>query len=256
MQFSKLQAMIKDNKKFDKRFIEKVRSKVGLAINKYNLIEEGDKIMVGISGGKDSLVLLETLAERRQYSPVKYTVIAVHIHIKDGPYKTDNQFIIDFCKQLNIELIQKEIDIDFSLFPKKTPCFICSWGRRQTLFELTKELECNKLALGHHIDDAIETLMMNMMYHGSISSMPPALEMFKGRIQLIRPLMQLFDKDLRKYAEIKKYPKQVKECIHGTNTKREEIRKLLNEIEAKNPVAKMNIFKSMGNIHHEYIPKS
>jgi tRNA(Ile)-lysidine synthase TilS/MesJ len=144
--------------------------------------------------------------------------------------------------------------VDINANPKKAPCFVCSWHRRKRLFELTKELKCNKLALGHHMDDALETLLMNMIYHGSISSMPASLKMFGGRMQLIRPLIELTNQEMLDVANERAYPKLKNICPYGDDTKRSGVKALIESMASMNQHARKNLFRSMSSIFSEYLP--
>jgi len=240
--------------KNEKNYLYGVRQMVGRAINQYQLIQNGDKIAVGVSGGKDSLILLESLALRRKYLPIHYDIVAAHVKITNLPYQINRSFFEDFCNELNVQFIYHEIAIDLEKKTHKTPCFICSWSRRRELFNLTREIDCNKLALGHHKDDAVETLLLNMVYHGSFSSLPPNLSMFDGRMKLIRPLLLLRDTELQKYADIRAYPKQLRVCPYENATQRATMRNMITRFEEILPAACDNIFKAMGNIFEEYLP--
>lgn len=236
-------------------YINNVNKSIGRTIYKQQLIDENDRILVGLSGGKDSLVLLETLADRRKYLPFKFEIIAAHINIKNVSYEINNSYLKSLCSNLNIPIHFKTISIDLNKDPKKSTCFICSWQRRKELFLLTKELSCNKLALGHHMDDANQTLLMNMIYHGSISSLPYKLNMFDGRIWLIRPLLDQLEDKMKKYADIREYPKEAKLCPYGDKTKRNELKELLISIRKIHRKAPVNIFRSGSKIYEEYLPE-
>jgi len=239
--------------KFDKRHIEKVRHTIGKTINTNNLIEDGDRILVGLSGGKDSLILLETLAERRKYSSVKYEVFASHIKVENVPYKIYREYLEEFCKNLNVPFIYKSVEYKEDR-QTESPCYFCSWTRRKELFNLSKEINCNKIATGHHLDDALETLMMNMVYHGSISSLPAKFTMFEGRIEFIRPMIETMEDLLVKYAEIREYPKLKSECPFDSKTNRKTIRNVIENLQEINGQAKINMFRSMKKICKEYLP--
>lgn len=228
--------------------------KVGYAAEKYQLIEPGDKIMVGISGGKDSLFLLESLANLKKRLPFSFEIVACHIHIKEVGYKIDVDYLSNLCQSLEIKFYIEELSVNLTENPKKAPCFVCSWHRRKRLFELTRELQCNKLALGHHLDDAIETLLMNMVYHGSVSSLPAKLKMFDGRMYLIRPMIELTNGEMVTISELRHYPKLKSQCPYGDDTKRSKARELVEQMNALNPHARKNIFRSMGKIIPEYLP--
>ncbi len=238
----------------NKRKIQKFYSKIAQAIRKYNLIQEGDKIMVGVSGGKDSMSLLDSLVTRRKYRKEKYEIIAVHIDVVNVPYSIDKEYITDYCKQNDIQFIFEQIDVDFKKDPSKSHCFVCSWHRRKRLFELTGEHNCNKLALGHHLDDAIETLLINMCYHGSISSMPASLKMFNGRLELIRPLILLTNNEIRSFANMMGFPSEKEVCPYDDKTKRNQAAEIINEIEKRFKPGRKGLFNSMSKIYTEYLP--
>lgn len=238
----------------DKRKSQKFYSKIAQAIKKYNLIQDGDRIMVGVSGGKDSMSLLASLAGRQRFSKEKYSIVAVHIDVENVPYSIDQEYIADFCKQNNIPFIVEKITVDFEKDPGKSHCFVCSWHRRKRLFELTGEHNCNKLALGHHLDDAVETLLINMCYHGSISSMPASLKMFGGRLELIRPLILLTNSEIRSFATMMKFPSEKEVCPYDDKTKRNQAAEIIREMEKRFKPARKGLFNSMSKIYTEYLP--
>ena len=243
-------------KKTDKKSINKVQQATEKAIKKYNLIEADDKILVGISGGIDSLVLLENLANKRKFYKFDFKIKAVHINVKNIPYSIEKEFIINFCNKLDVKIIfvEKEIEIDKTKLTTN-PCFICSWNRRKLLFNYAKEHNYNKLALGHHKDDAIETFMMNIVYHGSISSLPASLSMFDGRMKLIRPMIYLNKEQITEFARIRGYKPQIKTCSFDKKTSRRKMESIFTEMEKFNPNVRENIFKAMSNIYEEYLPE-
>ena len=220
----------------------------------HGMIEEGDHVLVGLSGGKDSMILLQALAERQGAVPFDFRISAAHVEAIGIGYQIDKERITAFCADLDVPLILRTIEPDLTKDPTKAACFICSWNRRKELFALTRELECNKLALGHHRNDAVETLLLNMIYHGSISSLPYSLEMFEGRIKLIRPLMDLDERLLIDYAEMNDLVKVEKSCPHENSTRRESIAHLIKEVEKLHGKGPFNMFKSMGKIFEEYLP--
>lgn len=221
----------------------------------HSLINDSDHLLVGLSGGKDSMILLKALAERKGAVPFEFSLTAAHIEATGIGYKIDREKLTTFCNNLEIPLHYRTIEPDLDKDPSKPACFICSWHRRKELFNLTKELNCNKLALGHHRNDAVETLLMNMIYHGSISSLPYSLEMFEGRVQLIRPLMDLDERMLEEYARLNDLVKVEKSCPHEDRTRRKNITQLIKEVEKLHGKGPYNMFKSMDKIFEEYLPK-
>jgi tRNA(Ile)-lysidine synthase TilS/MesJ len=242
--------------KLDKRFVQQFYAKVGSCIHDYQMIQDGDNVLVGVSGGKDSLALLHTLAGRRRFSDVKYNLTAVHIDVEELPYKIDNKWLQKYCDDLDVPLLFEKISVDFTKTEKSSTCFYCSWNRRKRLFELTKDLNVNKLALGHHRDDALETMMLNMISHGTLSSMSGKLPMFEGRVNLIRPLLYMAETETVKFVEIMKFPLENVKCPHEDLTRRIQMRNLLDDMENKFPAARKNMFKSMSNIYLDYLPAS
>lgn len=240
-------------KERNSQIVRKLESKVKSAIYDFGLIDDGDSVMVGISGGKDSFALLDLLVNLNKSLPVKFRVEACHVRASDTPYKADEEFMISYCEANQIPLHFKEITVDYKPDGRRPACFICSWKRRKQLFAIARERKCTKLALGHHLDDAVETLLMNMIHHSSISSIPPRLSMFDGELFAIRPLILVHDSELVKYNEQLNFPDEVSLCPHEDKTSRDQVRKLMQECDKLNRSARENIFRSMGNILHEYI---
>jgi tRNA 2-thiocytidine biosynthesis protein TtcA len=237
----------------EKKYLVNVRRIVGKAINRYGLIQGGDRVAIPVSGGKDSFVLLETLCERRRYIPVDYEIIAVHVTVANNPYEIHYEFFQSLCKTLGVPLHFLEISFDNNV-SDISPCFLCSWHRRKALFRFAAAHRCNRLALGHHKDDAIETLLMNMIHQGTISSMPPKLSMFKGEFDIIRPLLLLSEYEVGRYARIRQFPGMKIPCAYGETNRRTEIKRMLQQIYRMNRKARDNIFRSMSNIHGGYLP--
>jgi tRNA 2-thiocytidine biosynthesis protein TtcA len=236
-----------------KAYLEKIRHSVGSTIETFGLIEEGDTILISLSGGKDSLILTEILSVRRRYSPVNYSLVVAHIKVQNIPYLVDVEYLREFCKKLDVTFIYKEIAFEEDK-QTESPCFFCAWSRRKELFQLAREYNCNKIATGHHADDAIETLFMNMAMHGKMSSLPACFPLFDGEMQFVRPLIQMFESDMLKYAEIQSYSKLKTPCPYDHVTRRKQFREIIDSIEAIHPHAKINLFNSMSNFIPEYLP--
>ncbi len=228
---------------------------MALTIREHNLLEDGDKLLVGLSGGKDSMIMLELLVDRIKAFPFHVDLYAVHIVPEDIGYEVNQDNLREFTNNLGVELRLETTKPDIQK-SKKSVCFICSWERRKAIFNSGKDLNCNKIAFGHHRDDALQTFMMNMLYHGSISSLPYSLSMFDGRIKLIRPLMDIWEKDLISFANYRKFDTIEKSCPHENLTKRDYAENLINELEKVYPTAKINMFHALDNIYPEYLPHS
>lgn len=243
----------KERKK--RKQFEKICKKVGKAIMDFQLVQDSDRVLVGLSGGKDSMILLQALADRQKHLPVSFELFAVHISAKNVGYEMDTAYLARFCEELDVPLFLEEVEIDLSLQRDKTPCFICSWSRRKKIFEKSKELNCNKIAFGHHKDDAIQTMLMNMIYHGSYSSLPHKLSMFDGRIQLIRPLLMIPENELVYYAGMTDLKEHEKRCPYMDLTKRNAMKELIRSLDKLHKDSRKNLFRAMDNIYHDYLPK-
>lgn len=221
----------------------------------YGLITDGDHILIGLSGGKDSLALVELLGKRAQIHVPRFEVTAVHVRVKERDYHSDLSYLEDFCSRVRVPLIVKDTEIGEAKGKDKDPCFLCSWYRRKVLFDVAQELGCNKIALGHHKDDLVETLLMNLVFQGSIGTIPPLLQMEKMPIQMIRPLCLIEEKDIAEYAERSGYEKQVKLCPLEKVSSRADMKGLIKQLEKLNPNVRDSIFGAMENIKAEYLPK-
>lgn len=232
---------------------KKLRRQYLTAINEYGLLKDGDKILVGLSGGKDSLLLLHMLAQSLAFPKLDIEVLAVHISMNNIDYGVDLNYLQKLCDEYNIPFLHHISR--FQPSDKKDVCFLCSWARRKALFEIAQEYNCNKIALGHHKDDILETLLMNMMFQGSISTIPPSLAMDKFEQTLIRPLCLMEEKDIVVWSEEIKLPKPVKLCPYEKQSKRVEARKLLEQMAELSPSVKSSLWNSMENVMPDYLPK-
>src|SRR4030042_347645 len=174
-----------------------ISKRIGKAIIDYNMLSDGDKIAVAVSGGKDSLTLLRVLNDRRKFVPIKYELLAVHV---DMGYPCQHPKILgEYFTNLGIKYHIEKIDILKGKTRKDISCFWCAWNRRKALFEAANKFGCTKVALGHHKDDIIETILLNMFFQGEISAMSPRQELFKGKIVIIRPLAYVDEDMIRKF---------------------------------------------------------
>lgn len=240
--------------KQESSYLKKIHSKVGKTINQFQLIEENDRVLVGLSGGKDSLALLGILNERIKFIPIDYKIFPVHVTTKQLNHLVDIQYLKSFCKERGLELLVEEIEIDLERGNSKKACFVCSWNRRKALFQLMKKLNCNKLAFGHHMDDAIETMLMNMTFNAEISAFPAKLLIKKGNFHVIRPLLHCSDDEMKRFAELKNYELSGEKCPYELDNKRAFFKEKVKELSELHKLAKVNLFNSMGNIINEYLP--
>jgi len=214
-------------------------------VEDYNMIEAGDRIGVGVSGGKDSLVLLLLLAELRQYNSKPFTIEAITIDMGLGMEYTEIQKL---CDRLNVpfHLIKTEIGpIIFDHRKEKKPCSMCSKMRRGALNQALLDLGLNKLALGHHYDDAVETFVMSLIYEGRISCFQPVTDLDRTGIMQIRPMLYIHEKTVDSFATRQNLPVLANRCPVDKNTKREEIKQLVYDLSATYPDLKERIFGAM-----------
>jgi tRNA 2-thiocytidine biosynthesis protein TtcA len=186
---------------------------VGKAIHDYDMIRDGDRILVGLSGGSDSLALLWMLAERQTRIRVAYHLCAVYIDPGFGA--SAGEVLRSFCERLEVSLRTEVTDfgvISHSPLNRENPCFLCARLRRKRLFEIAAELGCHTLALGHNRDDVIETLFLNIFYSGEISTMRPAQDLFDGRFRVVRPMAYADEPLIRRFAREWRLPVTANPC--------------------------------------------
>ena len=229
---------------------------MGKALHRYEMISDGDRILVALSGGKDSMTMMWMLNERLKSIPVQYTLFPVFIN----PGFDDKMQIPlqEYCKSRDISLRVELTDdgpVAHSAENRENPCFLCSWMRRKRLFEIADELKCNKLAFGHNKDDIIETLFINMCYSGEISTMNPAQTFFNGLFTLIRPLAYVDESLTAKFSREQDFPEIINPCPSAVGSKRREIKEMLNGLYRSNKKIKGNIFRAMRNVNPEYLLK-
>ena len=233
-------------RRIDKRFNK--------GVVQYGLIEEGDKILIGLSGGKDSLALIELLGRRSRIFKPRFSLVAVHVVMKNIPYKSDLEYLRTHAEAYGIPFVVYETEFDPTTDNRKSPCFLCSWNRRKALFTVAKEQGCNMIALGHHMDDILETLLMNMTYQGAFSTMPPRLVMRKFDMTIIRPMCLVHESDLLELADLHQYRKQVKNCPYESQSSRSDMKGILRQLEAMNPEARYSLWSSMTNVQADLLP--
>jgi tRNA 2-thiocytidine biosynthesis protein TtcA len=233
---------------------KEIRSLMGKAIHRYGLIQGGDRVLVGVSGGKDSLTLLTLLHERNKRVPIHYELFPVYVDL--GFHSRQAEVLKNFFEAKGLPYHIEFTDIGRranSPENRENPCFLCSWERRKHLFRLAHRFNCNKIALAHHKDDIIETLLLNIFYSAEISTMLPLQPLFKGKITLIRPFALLEEKKIDRFAREMNLPFGPSGCPSSGKTKRKEVKDLIKDLEKKNRKVKGNIFRSLSNIKLDYM---
>ncbi|EDP60054.1 tRNA 2-thiocytidine(32) synthetase TtcA [Vibrio sp. AND4] len=230
---------------------KRLRRNVGNAITEYNMIEEGDVVMACISGGKDSFAMLDILLNLQKAAPIKFEVVAVNLDQKQPGFP--EHILPDYFETLNIPYYIVDKDT-YSVVKEKVPegkttCGLCSRLRRGTLYSFAEKIGATKLALGHHMDDIVETMFLNMFHGSRLKAMPPKLRSDDGRNVVIRPLTYCREKDLIKYAEHKEFPIiPCNLCGSQENLQRQSIKAMLIDWDKKTPGRVEAIFKSIQNV--------
>lgn len=241
--------------KADKKTLQTIQNKLKKAMNDYRLINDDDHILIGLSGGKDSLALVELLGERMKIFVPRFKVTAAHISVDNISYQSDLEYLKGHCDKFGIPFVHHTTHFDETQDPGKSTCFLCSWHRRKALFAVAEKLGCNKIALGHHLDDITETLLMNLIYQGAFATMPPKLEMNKFNMTIIRPLSLITEKEMKEMERIREYHKQIKNCPHEKDSSRRDAKNLITELEKWNPDVRNSLLAAMENVKSDYLPK-
>ena len=238
------------------RMARELGRQVGRCVTDWSLIEDGDRIMVCSSGGKDSYTMLDLLERLRRRAPIRFELLAVHLDQGNperdaGRLETwlrDNGFKYHLLREDLFGIVSQKVP------ETETSCALCSRLRRGILYNAAQELGCDKLALGHNLDDTIETLLLNLIYTGSIKAMPPKLHSDDGRNVVIRPLLYCAEKAILAYARAAGFPVvSCSLCNHRQPSRREQIKKLLCQLEEISPQAKNSILAALGNVRATHL---
>jgi tRNA 2-thiocytidine biosynthesis protein TtcA len=228
--------------------------KVGKAIWEHGLIRDGDRVVVAVSGGKDSLCLLRILKERLKFVPIHYDILAVHVDMGFPWVDVDGLRRHFESESVPFAIVQPPEVWGGDGAPLH--CFWCSWNRRKALFRIAREEKCNRIALAHHMDDIIETILLNLFFQGEIGTMTPFQEMFKGELALIRPLAYVEEKELLRLAGGLGLPVTTSACPRSDVSKRRLVKGMITELKKHNPHVKKNIYRSLTRVREEYLLQS
>ena len=223
--------------------MQKMLSYVRRAVDQYHMIEDGDVIAVGVSGGKDSLALLAALANLRRFYPKKFELKAITLEM--GYEEMDFTPVAELCKKLDVEYITRQTDIKtivFDIRQEENPCSLCAKMRRGALNDTAKQCGCNKVALGHHYDDVIETVMMSLLYEGRFNCFLPMTYLNRRDITVIRPMIYAPEAYIKSLVRRLELPVVHNPCPADGNTKREEIKQLIRTLEHQNHGVRQRIF--------------
>ncbi len=244
-------ALIEDN------LYRKIKKATGKAIGEFNLIEEGDRIAIGVSGGKDSYTLLHILESLRRRSPVKYEIVAVNVDAGYPGYRTS--VIEEHLKEYGFSHRMETTNCYDIIEEKRTPgtsyCSFCARLRRGVLYSLAEELGCNKIALGHHLDDFIETLLLNQFYSGTLKAMTPKLLADNGKHTVIRPMVYVEEQDIIKFTRHNGFPVICCACpVCGVvDQKRKRMKRLVREMTEEIPHLRRSMIGALGNVQPRHL---
>lgn len=225
---------------------QKMLSVMRKGITKYNLIKDGDKIAVGVSGGKDSVTLLKLLAEYRRFSPEHFDIIAITVDLSFTEHEADFSPIKNLCDELGVEYFIEKTEIGkivFDIRKETNPCALCSKMRKGALNNIAKQKGCNKIALGHHSDDMIDTFLLSLFYEGRLSTFAPKSYLDKIDLTLIRPMIMIKECDVKSYS--KQLPIVDSCCPANRFTKREFVKTSMNEISKEIPNIREMMFTAL-----------
>lgn len=231
--------------------MKRLLSFVRRAVDDYNMIEDGDRIAVGISGGKDSLTLLSALAEMRRFYPKKYEVVAITVDMgfsRAGLGECDFSEVKELCRRLKVEyrIVPTDIaNIIFNTRKEQSPCSLCAKMRRGALHAAAKESGCNKVALGHHYDDAVETFMLNLFFEGRLGCFSPVSYLTRRDVTVIRPLLYARESDVQYFTRRRSLPVVTSPCPEDHATEREKMKTLIKSLEKENKGLSHRIFHAM-----------
>ena len=226
--------------------MQKMMGLMRKCIDDYHMISPGDKIAVGVSGGKDSLTLLRVLAALRSYYPVPFELTAITIDMGLGGM--DFSPVAQFCESLNVGFFCKKTEIGPIIFDyrkEKNPCSMCAKMRRGALNDAIRELGFNKVALGHHFDDAVETFLMSLLYEGRIGCFEPVTYLSRSGVTQVRPMLYIGEKAIEHFAAEQKLPVVHNVCLADKHTKRQEVKELIADLQTRYPDLKTKVFGAM-----------
>ena len=228
--------------------LQQLMSPIRRAIDEYDMIDDGDKIAVGLSGGKDSIALLSALAGIRRFYPKKFTFIAITVDTGLDYDEDEKRALKEYVNSLGVEYVVTKTEIAkvvFEMRKESNPCSLCANMRRGALNGTAKELGCNKVALGHHGDDLVETFFLSMLYEGRLSTFHPITTLSRADLSVIRPMIYVRERDVASFSKDK--PILHNPCPADKHTKREYVKNLLKQVRTEIPFANENILNALTN---------
>lgn len=233
-----------------------IHRRVGAALRRHRMIEDGDRVLIAVSGGVDSSVLARVLAEKRGRLPVAFDLLGVHVATDLLPPCPEGEERLDrFFEELGLPLIRRRVAVLGRLQPggRGFNCFFCAMQRRQAVLAAAREHRCNKVAYGHHLDDVIETLLLNLFHNAEISTMPARLELDGHEQVIVRPLCRCAEADIKAYAARFGIADAFGPCPHGQDGQRRVMKDLVSRVAAMNPRARDNALAALERVKTDYL---
>jgi tRNA 2-thiocytidine biosynthesis protein TtcA len=230
---------------------------VGRGINRFEMIKGGDRILIGVSGGKDSLSLAFALSERKKWVPIDYELHALLIDWKEYPLTSDQIAKLEtYFDSLRISLVRVSATMIHEIPKKGFNCYICARNRKRILFNHAEKLGIAKIALGHSLDDIIETTLMNMAFRGEFSTMMPVQEFFEGKMKIIRPMCEVYEKEIVRVSQALCLPIVSVDCPRKDTNQRKLMKSIVGNLVHVNKKARDNLYRTPWNINFDYLPHS
>lgn len=232
-----------------------VHRRVGAALRRHRMIEDGDRVLVAVSGGVDSSVLARILAEKRRNLPIKFDLLACMVETDlFGHPDGGRLWLHEHMDRLGVPFITRKVEVLGRMDPaRRLSCFFCAMQRRKALVATALESGCTKIAYGHHMDDVIETLFLNMFYNAEISTMPARLELDDHDLVIVRPLCLTREAEVKRYAQRFEIREAVERCPHGDDGRRAAIKKMIDDMAAVDGRVRDNIAASLGRVKEGYL---
>jgi len=239
----------------DTRPLERFCHSVGRGINRFDMIRDGDRILLAVSGGKDSIALSLALVARKRWVPIDYHLEALQIEWKEYPYTEGEKAAVDaFFSRIGVPLKRVSATIHPPTFHKEFSCYQCARNRKRILFDHAAEIGATKVAVGHHMDDIAETTMINLFFRGEFSTMMPVQEFFGGKLHIIRPLCEVREAEVRRICRRLGLPSLPNKCPRADKNQRVLMKEILRMVSHVDKHAVSNIYGAPWRINREYLP--
>jgi tRNA 2-thiocytidine biosynthesis protein TtcA len=237
------------------KYIERFCHHVGRGINRFDMIQDGDRILIGVSGGKDSLAMSLALVERKRWVPIDYELFAVQVEWREYPMSDPEKTAIDeFYGRIGIPLRRIQAEIAPSTFRKKFSCYTCARNRKRILFNEAARLGARKVALGHHMDDIARTTLLNVFFHGELSTMMPVQAFFGGKLHIIRPMCEMRESEVSRLATRLCLPMAPNRCPNSEKNRRGLMKEILGMASHVDRHAVSNVYSMPWRINWDYMP--